>query len=96
MDIDFSAVDRVRLAKREQWKADNGYSLSYLPFVAKAICIAIRDFPNVNSSIDGDGILVHDELHLALGAASLCGPYMAAKWARDRSPLVPSPTHPRV
>ena len=66
MDIDFSAVDRVRLAKREQWKADNGYSLSYLPFVAKAICIAIRDFPNVNSSIDGDGLLVHDELHLAI------------------------------
>ena len=66
MDIDFSAVDRVRLAKREQWKADNGYSLSYLPFVAKAICIAIRDFPNVNSSIDGDGLLVHDQLHLAI------------------------------
>jgi len=47
MDIDFSAVDRVRLAKREQWKADNGYSLSYLPFVAKAIGIAIRELPNV-------------------------------------------------
>jgi pyruvate dehydrogenase E2 component (dihydrolipoamide acetyltransferase) len=66
MDIDFSAVDKVRLAKRVQWKTDNGYSLSYLPFVAKAICIAIRDFPNVNSSIDGDGLLVHDALHLAV------------------------------
>ena len=66
IDADFSAVDRVRLAKREQWKAEQGYSLSYLPFVARAICLAIRDFPNVNSSIDGDALLVHDHLHLAV------------------------------
>ena len=66
IDADFSAVDKVRLAKREQWKADKGYSLSYLPFVARAICLAIKDFPNVNSSIDGDALLVHDELHLAV------------------------------
>jgi 2-oxoglutarate dehydrogenase E2 component (dihydrolipoamide succinyltransferase) len=66
IDADFSAVDKVRLAKREQWKADKGYSLSYLPFVARAICLAIKDFPNVNASVDGDALLVHDDLHLAV------------------------------
>lgn len=66
IDADFSAIDRTRLAKRDQWRADNGYSLSYLPFVARAICITISDFPKVNASIDGDGLLVHDRLNLAV------------------------------
>jgi pyruvate dehydrogenase E2 component (dihydrolipoamide acetyltransferase) len=66
IDADFSAIDRVRLAKRDQWRTDFGYSLSYLPFVARAICITIADFPKVNASIDGDGLLVHDHLNLAV------------------------------
>jgi pyruvate dehydrogenase E2 component (dihydrolipoamide acetyltransferase) len=87
IDADFSAVDRVRLAKREQWKADKGYSLSYLPFVARAICLAIKDFPNVNASVDGDALLVHDDLHLAvaidLNFEGLVAPVV--KSARDLS-----------
>ena len=66
IDVDFSAVDKVRLAKRDAWKAEKGYSLSYLPFVARAVCKAIREFPNVNASVDGDGLLVHGHLNLAI------------------------------
>lgn len=66
IDVDFSAVDSVRLARRDQWRAEKGFSLSYLPFVARAICLAIRDFPNLNASIDGDGLLIHDQLNLAV------------------------------
>ena len=66
IDVDFSAVDRVRLAKREAWKAEKGYALSYLPFVARAVCKTIREFPHVNASVDGDGLLVHGHLNLAI------------------------------
>jgi len=66
IDADFSAVDRVRLAYRDQWRADNGYSLSYLPFVARALCLAIAEFPRVNASVDGETLLVHKAINLAI------------------------------
>ena len=66
IDIDFHAVDASRLARKEQWKSDKGYSLSYLPYVARAVCKAIADFPQVNASVDGDALLVHPEINLAI------------------------------
>ncbi len=66
IDVDFSAVNTVRLTKREQWRADNGYSLSYLPFVARALCLAIAEFPKLNASIADDALLVHKSINLAI------------------------------
>ena len=66
IDADFSAVDRVRLAQREQWRTENGYSLSYLPFVARALCLAIAEFPRVNASVDGETLVVHKAINLAI------------------------------
>ncbi len=66
IDVDFSAVDAMRLAQRNAWRADKGYSLTYLAFVAKSICMAIREFPRVNASVDTDSLLVHADIHLAI------------------------------
>jgi pyruvate dehydrogenase E2 component (dihydrolipoamide acetyltransferase) len=66
IDVDFHAVDEARLARKEQWKSEQGYSLSYLPYVARAVCKAIADFPHVNASVDGDALLVHPEINLAI------------------------------
>ncbi len=66
IDADFLAVDTSRLARKEQWKRDTGYSLSYLPYVARAVCIAIADFPRVNASVDDDALVVHPEVNLAI------------------------------
>lgn len=66
IDVDFHAVDASRLARKEQWKFDKGYSLSYLPYVARAVCKAIADFPHVNASVEGDTLLVHPEINLAI------------------------------
>ena len=51
IDVDFQAVDTVRSAQRESWRAQHGYSLSYLPFIAKAVCRALEEFPKLNSSV---------------------------------------------
>jgi 2-oxoglutarate dehydrogenase E2 component (dihydrolipoamide succinyltransferase) len=66
IDADFLAVDTSRLARKEQWKADTGYSLSYLPYVARAVCKAIVDFPRVNASVDDDALIVHPQINLAI------------------------------
>jgi len=56
MEVDFLAVDRLRAAA----------SLSYLPFVARAVCRAIPDYPHVNASVRGDALAVHDRVNLAI------------------------------
>ncbi|NOR37035.1 MAG: dihydrolipoyllysine-residue succinyltransferase, partial [Woeseiaceae bacterium] len=43
IDADFTAVDAVRLGRKDAWKADKGYSLTYLPFVARAVCQALAE-----------------------------------------------------
>jgi len=69
VEVDFSAVDQVRLALREDWRRDNGFSLTYLPFIARATCMAIRDFPRINASVDGDGLVMHHRVHLSIAVA---------------------------
>lgn len=66
IDVDFTAVDVVRLSKKESWKSDKGYSLTYLPFVARAVCIALAGFPKINASVDGEALLVHKDINLAI------------------------------
>ena len=69
IEVDFSAVDAVRGAAREQWRRERGYSLTYLPFIARAVCLALKDFPRVNASVDGDSLVVHKGVHLAIAVA---------------------------
>ncbi|MEA2828725.1 MAG: hypothetical protein QOG43_3164, partial [Actinomycetota bacterium] len=64
IEVDFDNVDRVRQAAKGAWKAEEGFSLTYLPFVSRAVIDAIRDFPNVNASVDGDSLVVHRAVHL--------------------------------
>ena len=66
IDADFTAVDAVRLGRKDAWKADKGYSLTYLPFVARAVCQALAEFPKVNASVDGESLLVHGDINLAI------------------------------
>ena len=78
VEVDFHAVERARGLHGEAWKATEGFSLSYLPFVAYAACRAIPDFPHVNASIEGDNLRVHRRVHLGiavdLGPGGLMAP----------------------
>jgi 2-oxoglutarate dehydrogenase E2 component (dihydrolipoamide succinyltransferase) len=64
IEVDFDAVDRVRRAEREAFKAEEGFSLTYLPFVARAVIDAIRDFPHVNASVGENELIVRRQIHL--------------------------------
>jgi 2-oxoglutarate dehydrogenase E2 component (dihydrolipoamide succinyltransferase) len=52
VEVDYAEVDKVRAAHKERFRKETGSSLSYLPFVARAVVDALRAFPTVNSSID--------------------------------------------
>jgi pyruvate dehydrogenase E2 component (dihydrolipoamide acetyltransferase) len=59
IEIDFHAVDSVRAAERSR-------GLTWLPFVARAVCEAIAAFPLINASLDGDALIVHRRIHLGI------------------------------
>ncbi|HKG49374.1 MAG TPA: 2-oxoglutarate dehydrogenase, E2 component, dihydrolipoamide succinyltransferase [Actinomycetales bacterium] len=52
VEVDFHHIDQVRAKHKASFKADTGASLTYLPFVARAVCEALRAHPAVNASID--------------------------------------------
>jgi 2-oxoglutarate dehydrogenase E2 component (dihydrolipoamide succinyltransferase) len=66
MEVDFEGVDQVRRAVRDQWRAEEGFSLTYLPFISRAVCDAMREFPSINASVDGAELVLHGEVNLAI------------------------------
>jgi 2-oxoglutarate dehydrogenase E2 component (dihydrolipoamide succinyltransferase) len=51
VEVDYEAVERVRQAHRDEFKAAEGFSLTYLPFIARATMDALAAYPVVNSSL---------------------------------------------
>ena len=50
MEVDYERVERVRSAAKAKWKEDEGFSLTYLPFIARATIDALQEYPVVNSA----------------------------------------------
>jgi len=50
VEVDFEAVEQVRSAHKEAFKAREGFSLTYMPFIARATIDALLAYPVVNST----------------------------------------------
>jgi len=66
MEVDFEGVEVVRRRHKAAWKSEEGFSLTYLPFVLRAVADAVRDFPLMNASLAGDEIALHREVNVAI------------------------------
>jgi 2-oxoglutarate dehydrogenase E2 component (dihydrolipoamide succinyltransferase) len=65
-ETDFENVERVRRSHGARFRAEEGFSLTYLPFVARAAVEALREFPNLNASVSEDALVVHAEINLGI------------------------------
>jgi 2-oxoglutarate dehydrogenase E2 component (dihydrolipoamide succinyltransferase) len=65
-EIDFEAVERVRRALGADFKVSEGFSLTYLPFIAVASLQALREFPHLNASVGDNELVVHHTLNLGI------------------------------
>ena len=68
VEVDFERIERVRQNHREGFKAAEGFSLTYLPFIARATVDALKAFPAVNSSIypDQKKAVFHQAINLGI------------------------------
>ena len=69
VEVDFDNIERVRTEFKARFKKETGASLSYLPFISRAVCDALRAFPTVNSSIDLESKTMTLHPYVNLGVA---------------------------
>jgi pyruvate dehydrogenase E2 component (dihydrolipoamide acetyltransferase) len=69
VEVDFDNIERVRTEYKARFKKETGASLSYLPFISRAVCDALRTFPTVNSSIDLESKTMTLHPYVNLGVA---------------------------
>jgi 2-oxoglutarate dehydrogenase E2 component (dihydrolipoamide succinyltransferase) len=66
VEVDFEKVARARAAHLGAWRAREGFSLTFLPFIARAVCDVIDDYPHVNASVDGESLVLHRDVNLSI------------------------------
>jgi pyruvate/2-oxoglutarate dehydrogenase complex dihydrolipoamide acyltransferase (E2) component len=66
IDVDFTEIELVRARHKERFKAETGTSLTYLPFIARAVCIALQAFPHVNARFDGKSLILSKDINLGI------------------------------
>lgn len=66
VEVDFANVDAARNAVKASWKANEGFSLTYLPFISRAVCDALAEFPHLNATVNGDDLVVHRYVDLGI------------------------------
>ena len=66
VQVDFEGVDRVRRAVRESFRAEEGFSLTYLPFISRAVVDALHEYPHMNASMGDGSVVLHDAVNLSI------------------------------
>ena len=67
--VDMTKVARMRERYKAEFQASYGFSLTYLPFLTRAAAAALRHFPLLNASLDGNNIIYHNEINIGIAVA---------------------------
>src|SRR6266568_5234082 len=74
MEVDMTNIARWLEMHKDEFRRKNGYGISYVPFVMKATCEGLRQFPMVNASWTPDNkMLVKKHLNLGMAVATDAG-----------------------
>ena len=68
-EVDLTELVRVREAKKDEWKAAAGANVTYMPFFIKSVVAALKEFPAVNASVEGDQIVYRKYYHVGVAVA---------------------------
>jgi pyruvate dehydrogenase E2 component (dihydrolipoamide acetyltransferase) len=52
VEADWTNIVKLRTQAKERFKQAEGFNLTYMPFLARAICETLREMPEVNASFD--------------------------------------------
>jgi len=66
--VNFSTIEKIRQQKKSEYERV-GAKLTYMAFIAKAIVDALRRYPIVNASIDGENVVYKKDINLGIAVA---------------------------
>jgi pyruvate/2-oxoglutarate dehydrogenase complex dihydrolipoamide acyltransferase (E2) component len=66
IEVDFTAVNGVRSSRKAGFQATHGFSLTFLPFIARATCLAISAYPQINARFDGKSLTLSRDVNLGI------------------------------
>jgi pyruvate dehydrogenase E2 component (dihydrolipoamide acetyltransferase) len=66
VEADYYRVDQARRAASEAWKLREGFSLTYLPFIVRAVSIALGTFPKLNATFNGDALTLIKRINIGV------------------------------
>ncbi|HUI64898.1 MAG TPA: dihydrolipoamide acetyltransferase family protein [Bacteroidota bacterium] len=72
-EVDMTVVVRHREAHAEEFERKEAFKLTFTPYIIDAVVKAIKKYPLVNSSVEGDKIIRKTMIHLGLAVASESG-----------------------
>ena len=69
-EVDMKPVMDLRGRYKDKFKEKYGVGLGFMSFFTKAICVALKEFPAVNASINGDEIVYHDYCDVSIAVST--------------------------
>jgi pyruvate dehydrogenase E2 component (dihydrolipoamide acetyltransferase) len=66
VEADFHRVVDARRKYGEQWKKREGYALTYLPFIARAVSVALSKFPRLNATFEGGQLTPQQRINIGI------------------------------
>ncbi len=69
-DVDMTAVIEARAKYKDLFEKKHSVRLGFMGFFVKAACMALKDIPGVNGSIEGDEIVYHDYCDVSVAVSA--------------------------
>jgi 2-oxoglutarate dehydrogenase E2 component (dihydrolipoamide succinyltransferase) len=69
-EVDLKAVNELRTRYKDQFEKQNGVKLGFMSFFTKACVEALKKFPAVNASVDGNDIVYHEYFDVGVAVST--------------------------
>jgi 2-oxoglutarate dehydrogenase E2 component (dihydrolipoamide succinyltransferase) len=69
-EVDLKAVNELRSRYKDQFEKQYGVKLGFMSFFSKACVEALKKFPSVNASVDGNDIVYHEYFDIGVAVST--------------------------
>jgi 2-oxoglutarate dehydrogenase E2 component (dihydrolipoamide succinyltransferase) len=69
-EVDMSAIMKLRTQYKEPFEKKHGIGLGFMGFFVKAVAIGLKEFERVNGQIDGDDVVLFDNVHMGVAVST--------------------------
>ena len=69
-EVDMKPIMDLRGKYKDKFKEKHGVGLGFMSFFTKAVCVALKEFPAVNGSIDGEEIVYNDYCDISIAVSA--------------------------